>query len=239
VLAQASNFTHQPQGSNNGAQNFANNQTNPLVAIPPVVPPSTLDPAIAQQLLLIKKLTDAGVTHDQIPGVIAALGNQGVATMLGLGSLPPPPSPQFPIQNQVHNAQNGQNVWGANGRPEDSRDRNGFRDGARSPGRNPRRSRSRSPARAWNVRDSPASRRREEPSYDYERNSPGRNRDDRGRGAVRGGRMNNDYRQRSPPRRRSSTPPRAQGGEDKWIGHDSSIGKGNIKGILNMPRSRI
>lgn len=227
VPAQAALFSQQTQGPHNVAQNYASNQTNPLAAIPPVMPPSAIDPAVAQQLLLIKKLTDAGVQPDQLPGVIAALGSQGAAALLGAGGLPPPPPPQFPVQNQNQNSQNGQNGWGASGR-EESRDHNGYdREGMRSPGRNRRRSRSRSPPRAWNARDSPA-RRRDEPSFDYDRNSPGRNRDDRGRGGSRGGRTN-DYRQRSPPRRgRSPTPPRFGGGE-KWVGHDATIGKGNIK----------
>ena len=208
--------------------------SNPLAAIPPIVAPSAMDPAIAQQLLLIKRLTDAGIQPDQIPGVIAALGSQGAATLLAAGGLPPPPPPQFPVQNQNQSTQNGQNGWVANGRPEESREHNGYDQGMRSPGRNRRHSRSRSPPRAWGARDSP-SRRRDDVSYEYDRNSPGRNRDERGRGA-RGGHVI-DYRQRSPPRRgRSPTPPRYGSGE-KWIGHDTSIGKGNIKGMQIFPKA--
>lgn len=231
VPALAATFAQQTPGSNNGAQNYASNQTNHHAAIPPIAPPSALDPAVAQQLLLIKRLTDAGVAPDQIPGVIAALGSQGAA-LLGAGGIPPPLPHQFPMQNQNQNAQNGQSAWGANGRLEESRDRNGYdREGVRSPGRDRRRSRSRSPPRVWNARDSPAYRH-DESGFDYDRNSPGQNRDDRGRGS-RGGRTN-DYRQRSPPRRgRSPTPPRSQYTGEKWIGHDASIGKGNIKGIEN------
>jgi protein NRD1 len=213
------------QGTSNGAQNFASNQTNPFAAVPPIVPPTALDPAVQQQLMLIKALSDQGFPPDKIAGIIAAMGSQG-PPMMGAGALPPPP-PQFAAQNSNPSAQNG---WGT--RPEESRDRNGngYHEAVRSPpGRYRRRSRSRSPPPAWNARDSPASRRRDEPNYDYDRDSPGRNRgDDRGRGRGRG----NDYRQRSPPRRgRSPSPPsRANGAGSKWVGHDATIPKGNIKG---------
>jgi protein NRD1 len=239
-------FASQPQGSSNGAQNYGSNQTipNPFAAVPPVVP-GVLDPTMQQQLLLVKALADQGLPPDQIQGILARMG-QGLP-MLGAGGVPPPP-PQFAAQQQQqlqnpNQNQNAQNGWPPNGasRPDDSRDHNGYhdREAVRSPtNRYRQRSRSRSPSRAWNARDSPASRRRDEPNtFDYERNSPARNRgEDRGRGG-RGGR-GNDYRQRSPPRRgRSPTPPRSRGGGgggggggQKWIDHDSSIGKGNIKG---------
>jgi protein NRD1 len=214
-------FASQSQGANGGAQNFASNQSTPFAAIPPIAPPAGLDPAVQQQLILIKTLRDAGVAPDQIAGVIAHLGNQAGAAP---GLLPP----QFPAQsqNQIQNQSvpNGQNAWGA--RPEESRDRNGYPEGARSPpSRYRRRSRSPSPPRGWNAHDSPATRRRDDQNHDYGRDSPGRNR------GGRGGRAN-DYRQRSPPprRTRSPTPPQAHGGGEKWIGHDASIAKGNIKG---------
>lgn len=224
----AAAFPPQPQGSNN-AQNFASNHTNPF-AIPSIVPPANMDPKFQQQLMLIKVLTDQGVPADQIPAILAAMMNSQAPPLIGGagGGIPPPPPPPLPFtQNQNQNSQNG---WGA--RPEESRDRNGYHEPVRSPQDRygGRRSRSRSPPRAWNARDSPASRRREDPNYDYDRDSPGRNRgDDRGRGRGRG----NEYRQRSPPRRvRSpSPPPRVNGSGKKWIGHDDSIGQGKIKGI--------
>jgi protein NRD1 len=224
VNVPAAAATFASQGLSNGVQNFASNQAIPFAAAPPVVPPSALDPAVQQQLMLIKALSDQGFTPDKIAGIIAAMGNQA-PPMMGTGTLPPPP-PQFAAQNPNPSAQNG---WGA--RPEESRDRNGYHEPVRSPQDRygGRRSRSRSPPRAWNARDSPASRRREEPNYDYDRDSPGRNRgDDRGRGRGRG----NEYRQRSPPRRvRSpSPPPRVNGSGKKWIGHED-IGQGKIKGI--------
>ena len=229
VPAAAANFA--PQGISSGVQNFASNQTNPFAGIPPIVPPAALDPAVQQQLMLIKALRDQGFPLDKIPGILAAMGAQGAA-------LPPMiPPPQFATQNQGLNAQNG---WGP--RPEDSRDHSGngnghgYEEAMRSPpGRFRRRSRSRSPPAAWNARDSPA-RRREEPNFDYERGSPGRSRgDDRGRG--RGGGNGNDYRQRSPPRRgRSPSPSRSNGPGEKWIGHDTTIPKGSIKGT-NAPFS--
>ena len=221
------------QGMSNGAQNFASNQTNPFAVAPPIAPPSALDPNVQQQLMLIKALSDQGFTPDKIAGIIAVMGNQA-PPMMSVGTLPPPP-PQFTAQNSSPNAQNG---WGA--RPEESRDRNGtangYHEAVRSPpGRYRHRSRSRSPPPAWNTRDSPASRRRDEPNYEYGRDSPGRSRgDDRGRGRGRG----NDYRQRSPPRRgRSPSPPtRPNGAASKWIGHDPTIPKGSIKGMgANLP----
>lgn len=225
VPAPAATFAS--QGMSNGAQNFASNQANPFAAAPPIVPPTTLDPNVQQQLMLIKALSDQGFPPDKIAGIIAAMGNQALP-MMSTGTLPPPP-PQFAAQIQNPSAQNG---WGA--RPEESRDRSGnaggYHEAVRSPpGRYRRRSRSRSPPPAWNARDSPASHRRDEPNYDYGRDSPGRSRgDDHNRGRGRG----NDYRQRSPPRRgRSPSPPaRSNGASSKWIGHDATIPKGSIKG---------
>ncbi len=233
VNVPAAAATFASQGASNGAQNFASNQTNPFAAAPPIVPPPALDPAVQQQLMLIKALSVQGFPTDKIAGIIAAMGNQG-PPLMGAGAVPPPP-PQFAAQNPNPNAQNG---WGA--RPEESRDRdgNGYHEAVRSPpGRYRRRSRSRSPPPTWNARDSPASRRRDEPNYDYDRDSPGRSRgDDRGRGRGRG----NDYRQRSPPRRgRSPSPPsRSNGAGSKWIGHDATIPKGNIKGMSSKLASQ-
>jgi protein NRD1 len=227
VPAAPATFAQHSQGSNNGAQNLASNQTNPFAAVPPMVPPNALSPAVQQQLLIAKALSDQGIPHDKIVGIIAAMGSQGPPPMMGAGGIPPPP-PQFAAQNQNANAQNG---WAS--RPEESRDHSSYHEAVRSPQSryNRRRSRSPSPARGWNSRDSPPSRRRDEPMNDYDRDSPGRNRggDDRGRGRGRG----NEYRQRSPPRRQSSTPPRTGG--NKWVGYDDSIGKGNIKGIFQKP----
>lgn len=230
VPAAAATFASQFQGMSNGAQNLSSNQTNPFAAMPVVPPPPThLDPTMQQQLLLVKALLDSGVAPDQVPKIMAAMGNG--PPMPFPGGLPPPP-PQFAAQNQI---QNGQNGWVA--KPEESRDHNGYQDDPmRSPpGRFRRRSRSRSP-QGWNARDSPA-RRRDEPAFDYERDSPpGRNRgEERGR-AGRGGRQN-DYRQRSPPRRaKSPSPPKPNGNVNgagkKWIGHDDTIGQGKIKGMI-------
>jgi protein NRD1 len=226
VNVPAAAATFASQGTSNVAQNFASNQTNPFAAAPPIVPPSALDPAVQQQLMLMKALSDQGFTPDKIAGIIAAMGNSA-PPMMGAGTLLPPP-PQFAAQNPNPSAQNS---WAA--RPEESRDRNvnGYHEAVGSPhGRYHRRSRSRSPPPVWNARDSPASRRRDEANYDYGRDSPGRSRgDDRSRGRGRG----NDYRQRSPPRRgRSPSPPaRSNGVASKWIGHDATIPKGNIKGM--------
>ncbi|KAF4634362.1 hypothetical protein G7Y89_g3749 [Cudoniella acicularis] len=221
VPAAAATFASQPQGPNSIAQNIANNQNNPYAAALPVVPPGAFDPAVQQQLLLIKALADQGLAPDKIASIVGAL-NQGQPLAGAVGLNPQVQPPQFALQNQDQNGQNAQNAWGP--RPDDSRDHNGYHD--REPVRSPpnryrQRSRSRSPPRGWNGRDSPNARRRDEQGFDFERNSPGRNRgDDRGRG------RGNDYRQRSPQRRgHSPTPPRSE----KWIGHDTSISKGNIK----------
>ncbi|KAH8593289.1 hypothetical protein B0O99DRAFT_653419 [Bisporella sp. PMI_857] len=215
-------FANQAQGSSNGAPNFASNQTSAFAAAPPAMP-TPLDSSVQQQIMLIKALSESGMPPDQIAGIISRMGNQGsLSGVAPVGSLP---LPQFPIQNQntvPQNGHNGQSVtqngshngWGA--RQNESRDHDGFER---------RRSRSPSPARGWNGRASPTSRRRNEQNFENDR-SPGRNRDDRGRGDARGGR---DYRQRSPPRRRSSTPPRYHGGGEKWVGHDSTVPQGSIK----------
>lgn len=231
VPAPAAIFAPQAQGLNHAVQNFPSNPIQ-FAGVPPIVPPTALDPAIQKQIMAIKALSDQGVPADKIPGLLTALGIQGPTALSGGGF--PPPIPQFPVQNQNQNAQNGQNGWAT--RQEESRDheRNGH-ENVRSPERYRRRSRSRSPPRGWNARDSSPNRRRDGPKFDHERGSPGRNHggDDRGRFSRARG---NDYRQRSPPRRRSPTPPR-HGGGDKWVGHDNSIGKGNIKGIKRKSSS--
>ncbi len=221
VPAPSATFAPQTQGPSNGAQNYTSNI--PFAGAPPVVPPTAFDPAVQQQLMLIKALSDQGFTPDRIAGVIAAMG-QGLPVP-GAGGLPPPP---FAAQNQNAIAQN---AWGV--KSEESRDYNGFDEAVRSPqGRFRRRSRSRSPKQEWNARDSPGSRRRQEQNFDYDRASPGHHRggEERGR-AGRGGR-GNDYRQRSPQRRgQSTTPPRSSNSAQKWIGHDATIARGSIKGI--------
>jgi len=227
VPALPASYALQAQGSSNGGvPNFASNQNTSFPAAAPPVSPTSIDPAVQQQLMLIKALSDSGVPHDKIAGLLAAMGGQGLPNLGGAGGMPPQ---QMLGQSANANA-NAQNSWGA--RPDESRDRNGFENNLRSPQRYRRRSRSASPVRAWGARDSPNSRRRDEANYDYGRDSPSRN--DRGRGGGRGGR--GDYRQRSPPRRGRSPSPRSGGGSvsggptQKWIGHDTSIGKGNIKG---------
>ncbi|KAH9217228.1 hypothetical protein DL95DRAFT_386727 [Leptodontidium sp. 2 PMI_412] len=223
VPAPTATFAPQTQGSNNGVQNYANN--NPYAGAPPVMPPAALDPAVHQQLMLIKALSDQGFQPDKIAGLIAAMSSQA-PPLPGAGGIPP--SLPFAAQNQNAIAQNG---WGGNS--DESRDRSGYdKEAVRSPqgGRFRRRSRSRSPKPEWNARDSPASRRRDEQHFDYDRGSPGnRGNDDRGRGGRAGGR-GNEYRQRSPQRRgQSPSPPGSSNGPEKWVGHDSTIPRGSIK----------
>lgn len=213
-------FAQHLQGANGAVQNYSSNPSNPYTAAPAIAPSTaSLDPAVQQQLVLIKTLSDAGVPPDQIAGIISQLGNQGGAA----GGLPP--TAQYPSQTQIPSAQN---AWSS--RPDESRDHSAYPGGVRSPGPYRRRSRSPSPHRGWNARDSPSSRRRDD-GYDHGRDSPGL-RDDRGRGGGR-----NDYRQRSPPRRgHTATPPGAYGGGEKWVGHDATIPKGSIKGMETITR---
>lgn len=213
VSGHGAGFAQHLHGANGAAQNYASNLPNPYTAAPAIAPSVTLDPAVQQQLVLIKSLSDAGIPPDQIAGIIAQLGNQGGAA----GGVP---NPQYPSQNP--GAQNG---WSA--RPEESRDQHAYPGGVRSEGQYRRRSRSPSPHRGWNARDSPNPRRRDD-GYENVRDSPGLNRD-----GGRGGRA--DYRQRSPHRRgHSESPPTGYSGGEKWVGHDASIPKGSIKGMKTI-----
>ena len=217
VPASAATFALQPPGPSNSAQSYPSNPAMPFGAAPPA-PPQDQSAALQQQILIFKTLADQGIPQEQWAGIIAAL-NAVQGTGVGTGAVGSLAAAQVPTtQNQ--------NVWGA--RPEESRDRNGFPEPVRSPpGRFRRRSRSPSPTRAWGARDSPSSRRRDEPGYgDYDRgrDSPGRD-----RARARG----NEYRQRSPPGRRgrSPSPPPHMARGEKWVDFDPTIGKENIKGI--------
>lgn len=213
-------FTPYSQAPTNGVQNYANNQSIQFPPAPPPVP-GALDPALQQQLILIKALSDQGMPPDQIAGIVAAMGGQG---LLPVGAFPPPP-PQFAAQqNQI---QNGDNGWGVKQEPgikqDESRDRNGYQS---PPNRFRRRSRSRSPTQ-WSQRDGPNNRGRDE---HYERGSPGNRNRGEGRGRARG--SGNEYRQRSPPRRgRSPSPLQQQQVSEKWVEHDETVPRGNIKGM--------
>ncbi|KAI6249145.1 Rpb7-binding protein seb1 [Erysiphe necator] len=207
-------FPSIPNSSSNNVPSFSN-QTNTFPTAPPVVPNTAgLDPAVQQQLLLIKALSDQGFTPDKIAGIISAVGNRVTVP------------PTLPINSQSQSlpvGQGNQNTWGM--KIEESRDRDGYEPPRSPSNRFRRRSRSRSP-QAWNNRDSPL-RRREEPSLDYERGSPHTRGDDRNRSRGR----TIDYRQRSPPRRLPSpSPPRNFSNPgNKWIGYDNTIPKGSIK----------
>lgn len=207
-------------GSSNSAPSyFSNNQFPAAAAPPPVAPP--VDPALQQQLQLIKTLADQGMQVEQIANILAAMGQAAL----------PAPLP-FAAPNQPAVA--AQNGWGA-----PSRDRT---EAAASPPSRFRRSRSRSPKPEWNARDSPASRRRGEPNFDHDKGFPDRNRghEDRERPGWPGGR-GNEYRQRSPPRRaQSPSPPRFNNGSQKWISHDPTIKSGHIKGSSRRsPHARL
>lgn len=213
-----------PNSSSNNVSNFSN-QPNPFPSAPPPIVPNTtgLDPAVQQQLLLIKALSDQGLSPDKIAGIISAVGNRVTV---------PPALPLNPQNQSLPVSQGGQNAWGI--KMDESRDREGY-DPSRSPSnRYRRRSRSRSP-QAWNNRDSPL-RRRDEPGLEYERGSPRTRGDDRNRGRGR----TVDYRQRSPPRReQSASPPHNfNNSGNKWIGYDSTIPKGSIKGTKKTLESK-
>ncbi|RFU32689.1 hypothetical protein B7463_g3681, partial [Scytalidium lignicola] len=209
VPASTTSFPSQLSAATNSVQSYpAQPNAFPAAAPAPIVPPAGIDPTVQQQLVLIKTLSDQGFPPDKIASIIAAMSVQNSQLPGVAGNM----SSQFP-PNATQSAQASQ-PWGQ--RPDESRDRNGFQDGVRSPpGRYRRRSRSPSPSRQWG-RDSPARRRDDE----YGRESPGRS---RGRGGY-----GNDFRQRSPLRRaRSPTPPRH--GAPKFVDFDPTIGLDQIK----------
>ena len=225
----------------NAAQNYASSLM-PGAGPPPVLPAGGLDPAVQTQLMWIKLLSEQGVPPDKIAAVLAGLpaggagagAGAGPVAGSGAGGIPVLPSRQIQIPNaQSHShshshSQSGTSAWNVS--KVESRDRSAFNDrGAlRSPpgARQRRRSRSSSPRRGWSARNSPSARRRDDPSHDYDRGSPGRGRvGDRARG------RGDTYRQRSPARRGRSPSPQGHGGGQKWIGHDASIPKTSIKGM--------
>lgn len=225
VSAPNGNYAQQFQGQNNGVQNVPSNQANPFAgqSVPaPNLPPlgaGGIDPALQAQLALVQMLAAQGIPQEQWPNIIAALNTgAGAGAAAPLAGFPQPP----PFGMNVNpTLQNGQG-WPVN--PENSRDRNGYIEGMRSPPNHfRRRSRSRSPQRngGW-ARDAPSNRRGD--------NSYGAlGGDDRGRGGRSGG-NNDQYRQRSPPRRgRSPSPPRLSGSVQKWTEYDPNLPKDNIK----------
>ncbi|KAK7948284.1 uncharacterized protein PG986_009170 [Apiospora aurea] len=188
--------------------------TVPVTANPMAPPMSGLDPAVAQQVQLIKLLIDQGISHDKIPALLATMqgGLQAMPPAGGMAAAPPAQAPY-----------GGVGAWPQTGpRPDESRDR--FDYGARSPSNRYRnRSRSRSPRR-WNARDSPRGRN-ERTFGSYGQDSPARGHmDDDRRGRAP------DYRQRSPPRRgHSPQPPFDRDPQVKWVDFDQSIPAGHIK----------
>ncbi|KAK8077484.1 hypothetical protein PG996_003654 [Apiospora saccharicola] len=195
----------------------ASSQPNGFPGAPanPMAPPmSGLDPAVAQQVQLIKLLIDQGISHDKIPALLATMQG-GLQSMSPVGGMAVAPPAQAPY--------GGVGAWPQAGpRPDESRDR--FDYGARSPNRYRNRSRSRSPRRGWNARDSPRGRNdRTFGSYGHDSPARGHMEDDR-RGRAP------DYRQRSPPRRgHSPQPPFDRDPQVKWVDFDQSIPAGHIK----------
>ena len=179
---------------------------------------------LKQQLEILSALKAQGVPQQDWPGLLTALmATANTPQGANPGAIPAPT-----------------NV--GSGNIDISRDRNGFdRDRhVRSPQGRRERSRSRSP-RGWDRRreNSPHGRRRDSPVYgEYGGNRNGDRGGDFERRGGRGGR-GNQYRQRSPQRRRSPSPQRqdqtlpAPG--PKWIEYDHSLPKGHIKGTLIIP----
>lgn len=166
-----------------------------------------LDPNTQQQILLIKALADQGVPFEKIPALIQSM-TPGAA---GTGATGTAQQGAVPAPNGTYGS--GQPSWGAQP-PKPDGGRDWYKEGVRSPGRYHGRSRSRSPDRGWGGRGSPRNGR---DRTDYGRNSPARGRDEDRRG--------NDYRTRSPPRRRGQTPPDGE----KWTDYDPNIPQGTIK----------
>jgi protein NRD1 len=210
VNASAMSYAYPPQPPIHGqAPAFpasASNQPRLFPGVVPIPPPAAgIDPAVANQLQLIKLLVDQGVPEHTIPALLATMQN-------GFPTIPPAAVPLPPQPGQVAYS----NSWGqAGARPDESRDHHDY--DARTQDRYAKRSRSRSPPRHWESRDSP--RGRNERRYDSHGNdSPGRG-NDRGWGAK--------YRDRSPTPPSYDRPSTAQ----KWFTFDESIPKGHIKGM--------
>lgn len=199
-----------PQTIGQGAPQGFNIPANQPNAQFPNAPPAlggVLNPNTQQQILLIKALVDQGVPIDKIPAIIAGLNAGGAVPGASVPAQPPVSAPQ-----NSYGAP-GQPSWGTP-QPEQARDwynkDYNNKDSTRSPPRLGGRSRSRSPDRGWGNRNGR--------NMDYgSRNSPSRGRDDR-----RGG---DEYRNRSPPRRRGQSPPPME----KWTDHDPNLPSGSIK----------
>ena len=186
------------------------------------------NPAVVQ---LAATLLAQGFEVDKIASIIQLMSQAG--TLPGAAPLPQqmahqPPPAGYAVPPPVGGPPAGPAPWEQQGRPDDSRDRNGYHDDLRSPNRPRGRSRSRSPHR-WDGRGSPRSRGG---AFDYGRNSPpgGRGRpgpDDRDRDRGGRGRMT-DYRQRSPPARRGS-PDREPFPQEKWVEYDKTLPNGCIR----------
>jgi len=222
------------------APSAASSQANGfLAAAPPAAAPGGVNSNI---ILLVQTLASQGIPIEQITAIVAQMTSNNAASALAAPPTVPTAlagAPQFlpPGQNGgVHGypapppAAVG-SAWNAP-RPDESRD-TGVYPGARNAVGGRGRSRSRSPPRHWDQRGSP--RGRDSANYgEYGRrpSPPGRSRgeerDDRGR-AGRGG--PSDYRQRSPPGRRNSSPHRDMPVQqlEKWVQHDPSIPNGHIR----------
>ncbi|KAK8039168.1 hypothetical protein PG993_007579 [Apiospora rasikravindrae] len=102
----------------------ASSQPNGFPGAPanPMAPPMPgLDPAVAQQVQLIKLLIDQGISHDKIPALLATMQG-GLQAMPPAGGMAVAPPAQAPY--------GGVGAWPQTGpRPDESRDRFDYGDG--------------------------------------------------------------------------------------------------------------
>ncbi|MCJ1312502.1 hypothetical protein MMC25_006176 [Agyrium rufum] len=214
LMGNASNGVFPYPNMNGMPQNFFPGMPNPQPNVqtqPQPMMPQAVPDMLQQQINLIQALQQRGIPQDQWGPVLAALmpAQSGVA------------AGNVPAANAFGNPM---------GMPSDqSRDRNGYDSGIRSPSYRNRqgRSRSRSPGSWDRRRESPPPRRRDSPTY----NSYGDDR--RGRGGRGGNSGSNPYRMRSPDRSRRSPSPRRQNQSNPQIERrieiDRSLGQGMIK----------
>lgn len=190
-------------------------------------PGSVQDPAMQQQVVLIKALIEQGIPVDKIPAII-----QGLTT--ASGAAPPAQQPTPASSNASFPA--GMQPWtggGVSGVSGGSSSGPGTYDGQREsrdalrspPNRYRGRSRSQSPPRQWDPRDAGRGRNdRNQLGHEF----PGRGQEDQFR---RGGPGQN-YRQRSPHGRRdrSMSPHRdLTKPTQKWVQFDPSLPADHIR----------
>ncbi|CAI0650805.1 unnamed protein product [Colletotrichum noveboracense] len=183
----------------------------PGAAAPQPPAPQAQGIQASQVAQLLKMFTDAGVSADKLPGLLASFN----------AAQPAPGASATPAAHNPYANATGQG-WSGPVQSNDSRDQHRYGEGPRSPGGYGR-SRSRSPGRRWDSRG-PA-RGSPRGSRDDYRQSPNRSRQDDRDGRGRG----SDYRQRSPVGRNDHSPTPRRNSGDKWVEFDRSLPNGRIK----------